>query len=169
MAVTFYKVASATLTSSAGTIGATSIPDTYDALMFFLSARVDLSAARSSFGIAFNNNTSNYVRSEIYLENDTGGVEVNYTNNQVGGVNASQANSGLFTNYVGFLPNYKTSSNKTMWIRTGQPNNTSLSYGIWQTFVTWKDSTPISSIYATSSGTNLVAGTELIVYGIKYS
>jgi len=65
MAATFYKISSARLTSSASSIGAINIPNTYDALMFYVSAKVDLNAARSSISIALNNNTSNYVRSEI--------------------------------------------------------------------------------------------------------
>jgi hypothetical protein len=169
MAFTFSKISGTLLNSNATTISVTNIPNTYDALMFYLSVRSDLNAPRTNVVISLNNNTSNYIRSEIYLENDSFGIEANYTNNTTGGMNASQANSGLFTNIVGFLPNYKTSNDKVAWIRNGQPNNTSASYGLWQTFYAWKDSSVVSSIYATAGSGNIVAGSELIVYGIKYS
>jgi len=169
MAATFYKISSARLTSSASSIGAINIPNTYDALMFYVSAKVDLNAPRSSISIALNNNTSNYVRSEIYLENDTFGIEANYTNPTVGGVNASQANADLYTNIIGFIPNYKSSNHKIAWIRAGQPNNTSISYGLWNTFYAWKDSTVVSSIYALPGGGNFIAGTEILVYGLSFS
>lgn len=169
MAATFYKISSNRLNSSAASMGAINIPNTYDALMFYVSAKTNLNSPRTNISIALNNNLSNYVRSEIYLENDTFGVEANYQNATVGGINASQANADLYTNLVGFIPNYKSSNHKVAWIKAAQPNNTSISYGNWSTFYAWKDSAAISSIYVIPGGGDLISGSEIIVYGLSFS
>lgn len=168
MAATYEKITSTTLASNAANIFVSNIPQSFDAIAFNLSVRSDHNTARTTIIFLPNNISSNIARSEIYLENDSFGTEVNLTNGICGNMNGSQGNSDLFTNCIGIFPNYKTSQNKVMYGRFGQPTNTSISYSLWNTFISWKNSDPITSLYVIPGSGQIVSGSEIIVYGIKY-
>lgn len=170
MAATFQKLGQTTLSSSAGNISVTSISQTYDALMVYASLRGDNAGVRVTGELRPNNSTSSLYRSEIYLENDIFGVEVNNANGYIGAINAASSNSNLFTNFTCIFPNYKSSDHKVLYGRFAQPhNNGSISYSLWNTFLTWQNSSPINSIYIYPTSGNIVSGSELTVYGLKYS
>lgn len=153
----------------AANITFTSIPQTYDGLYLVLSSRSDRSGANNDAQfMQFNNDTGNH----SYQFVGGNGSSANASSNSgvgfiyVGQLPASTATGSTFGNVGISIPNYTSSSNKSISVNSIGENNASEAYqrvlgGLWS------NSGAITSIKIyPESGPNLVQYSSASLYGV---
>jgi hypothetical protein len=173
MSTTYEKIASVTVGSGgAADIEFTSIPATFDDLVFVLSARSNRSVTHDDIRMNFNNNSANYSDRTLY---GTGSSVASYTNAYSGSnawvasLNGATSTSSTFTSVSIYIPNYAGSTNKSYSIDAVSENNATeaiqfLSAGLWS------NTSAIASVKFIVSNTFLfVQHSTATLYGIKKS
>ena len=163
MPTAYTKIATVTVTTATqAAIEFTSIPATYTDLMILLSAR---SASSDVFGqVNFNNNTSNF--SSKRLEGDGSAAGSASRSDDLAQIQAnSSRTANVFGNTSIYIPNYASSTNKSVSINFVEENNSTQSQ-ICSTAFLWSNTAAITSIKLTDGG-NYTQYSSATLYGIK--
>lgn len=166
----YVKIQSVTVGSGgAANIEFTSIPDTFDDLVVLMSVRSNRTSAVADWVyVSFNGSTSNF--SARVLDGSGSGASSESTFPRVFGYgSATDATTSTFGNSYGYIPNYRSSNNKS-WSADGvSENNATTSF---QTIAAglWSNTAAITSITLTPRvGTLWVQHSTAVLYGIKKS
>lgn len=138
----------------------TNIPATYDDLKIILSARYSGTPADGMY-IAFNGSTSNFTGR--YLFGNGSGAASELLQRYVGSVfGTSTAN--VFNSTEIYIPDYKSSTNKSFFVENVAENNASTAY---QNLITglWSNVSAITNI-SIVSGASFLQNTTATLYGI---
>jgi hypothetical protein len=157
----------------AASIDFTSIPATYTDLVIKLSARTTtLGQDYASLGIRFNGNTSSVYSTRLVfgLGSGTPGSvnESSQTRSQWQYSTATTATSSTFGNVEIYIPNYASSSNKSMSVDSVTENNaTSALAGLKSGL--WANSAAITSItlFENNGAGNFVQHSTAYLYGVS--
>jgi hypothetical protein len=153
----------------AASINFTSIPSTYTDLAVMISMKSTNSSWQGTT-LRFNGTSSGY--SDRFLNGDgssaTSGSNLNGGTAIYIGANPATAETNAFSNTQIYIPNYTSSSNKSVSIDQVSDFNTTLSFaaliaGLWQ------NTAAITSIAIAGSAGNLAQYTTATLYGIKNS
>lgn len=165
MATTMTLIAKQTVGSGgAASVTFSNIPDSYTDLKVLTSVRNTSSG--NSFQLSFNGSNANFSNTRLYAN---GSVAVSYAGSDVFVyANTSSQTASTFNNAEIYIPNYRSSNNKTMSIDTVVENNAtanemSLIAGIWS------QTSPITSIGFTPYTGTFAEYTEFYLYGISNS
>ena len=166
MANTYTLIASYTATSTQASYTFSSIPSTYTDLKLLLSMRdADTNGALAS--ISFEGVTTNL--SSIRLRG-TGSAATSstfssniYVQNQANGETAN-----TFSNVEVYIPNYRSSQNKSVSSDGVSENNATAAY-MQLTAGLWANTSTISSITITPAVPNFQINSTFYLYGIKNS
>ena len=171
MALTYVNIATQTLGSNVSSVTFSSIPSTYTDLMFRLSVRTSAGGAASSYIFRINGDTaSNY--SQTRIEGNGATTLSARTSNVTLFVGyyptSSGATANTFANQEIYIPNYLSSTSKSMSMFSVTENNATTAY-IDNTAFLYRGTSPITSITFDGDGNNFVAGSSFYLYGIKNS
>jgi hypothetical protein len=170
MANTYVKIGS-TVTVGAGgasSIDFTSIPATYTDLKIVFSGRDGTGQVYGDGSIRFNNNTgSNYSRRRL-LGNGSGVSSGSETTTSITGWNSNGANStaNTFCNVEIYIPNYLSSSQKSVSIDCVVENNGTEGYDILVAGL-WNQTAAINQVSIINLTSNFVQYSTASLYGIK--
>jgi hypothetical protein len=172
MANTFTLIEARTLSTDTASISFTSIPATYTDLLISFSTR---SSA---------NNESPYNNQKLRFNGDTGsnysvrGLFGNGTSDSSGTNsgdsilfnygNASDTTAGIFSNGQIYIPNYRSSSQKSVSIDCAVENNATAAL-VNLTAAQWTDTAAITSISLTDGYGDFKTNSTFYLYGIKNS
>ena len=170
MATTYGLIASNVLSSTATSVGFSSIP-TYTDLIFKISAR-STRAGRTTIDLTMNfNSSSNTSWSYTYLYGNgttavtsfgTGGASTS-----VGSLPAGSSTANVFSNTEIYIPSYLSSAYKVASTIYGNENNTTTAaVGTYASL--WSETGAVSSILF-STNTGFAIGSSFYLYGIKNS
>lgn len=158
MAVTYSQIATQTLGSAASSVTFSSIPGTYTDLRI-----VYASTASSDAGnyLRFNSDSgSNYSRTNLYGNGSSAGSD--RQSNVTGIYGPFTMSSNVTTNFIDVMNYSNTTTNKTVLVRAGAANNSTLA-----TVGLWRSTSAITSIVITCDGANFASGSIFSLYGIK--
>jgi hypothetical protein len=175
MANTFIKIASVTVGSGgAASVDFTSIPSTYTDLCLKMSLRASASFVYNYAWMTFNNDTagSPYTIKVLYGEGTTAGSTGYATGNQpyMSGnlANYSTATSNTFGNSETYIPNYASTTNKSLSIDAVAENNATGPNGVFFTSALWVNASAINRITVVPvDAANFVQYSTATLYGIK--
>jgi len=163
---TFIKIASVTVgAGGASSISFSSIPSTYTDLVVKLSARS--SGAVSDMLISFNGSTSNFT---WRLVGGNGSSPFSSTGAASYGMlsNSSTTTSNTFASSDLYIPNYNSSNNKSASIDAVNENNGTAASQYLDSIL-WSQTSAITSIGFSMSGSDFVQYSTAVLYGIKNS
>jgi hypothetical protein len=174
MANTYEAIATVTVGSGgAANIEFTSIPGTYTDLIVKLSGRTNRAGdTNADIGITFNGNTSNYSLKDLYGNGSAAGSRSNpVATSSIADIFATAADStsNTFSNFEMYIPNYLSSTNKSVSIDTTNETNAT---GNWSLLVAglWSNTSAITSIKLTPlNSDSFVQYSTATLYGIKNS
>lgn len=165
MANTFELIEAFTVGSGgASSIVFSAIPSTYTDLVVKMSARSTSTA--DWVGLSFNTTTTGYSQKHMQGSGSTVAsfattdYQFAFINNQTG----STAN--VFSSSEAYIPNYRSSTNKSYSIDTTGESNSSTAYAEFSAQL-WSNTAAITSITLTSTGGNLAQYTTAYLYGVK--
>jgi hypothetical protein len=151
------------LTQSAASVTFDNLPTSgYTDLKIVVSARTDYAGNTANLYLKPNGATTNLSQRELY---GTGSAAASTTDTHLGlPVVGATATASTFGNYEAYIPNYRSSNNKSISFDAVTENNatavlTMLSAGLWSS------SSTITSIVFSADG-NLIAGSTFSLYGI---
>lgn len=163
-------VAIATTTVGAGgtaSIDFNSIPSTYTDLLIKLSTRTT-GAGAADVSLRFNSATTNY----SYRDLEGNGSSVASYNGTsflwAGEANRGDSTASTFSNIEIYIPNYRSSNNKTISVDSVTENNGTLAY-IDLIAGLWSNTAAITSISLLLSSGNHAQYSTATLYGIKNS
>jgi hypothetical protein len=165
---TFSLIQAVTVPSAQANIDFTSIPSTYTDLYVALSGRSTRSAASDFAQIQFNGSTANL--SGRYAIGE--GTVSSFTDTSVYAyIPAANATASTFGNATYYIPNYISSSNKSISVDSVGENNsgTSGAYTLVMVAGLWSNSAAITSIRLVNINGNFVANSTAYLYGIVKS
>lgn len=159
MSLQIYKIASTTVTASAGaaSISFSNIPQGYTDLIVKIYARNANSAVQSYVKPEVNSNTGSIYSGKLLYGN---GAVYGSTNdaNMLGYVSGGTATAGAFGSIEIYFPNYTSSSNKSMSLDSvSETNGTNGYQGLVAGLIS--TTSPITSIQLKAVDSNVVATT----------
>jgi len=171
MPTTFTKIASVTIGSGgAASMDFTSIPSTYTDLVIKASVRDSSAGTTPALKIVFNSDTgSNYTYRLLYGDGSTpaslsGTLAFTYN----GAVTTTIQTSNTFASNEIYIPNYRSSANKSTSVDAVQENNgTAAIAGLVANL--WNNTNAITSITLSSAGSNFVQYSTATLYGVSKS
>jgi hypothetical protein len=172
MANTYEIIDKTILGSSQATVSFTglgSFSSTYTDLLVKVSARSDSNT--TGINIAFNSNTSSYSMKRLYgvgsgsPASDNGGGS-SYISNTM--INSSTYTANTFGNGEIYIPNFSSSTNKSISVDGVSENNATEALMMF-TAGLWSNTAAITSIQLTSNVGNFVSGSSFYLYGVKNS
>lgn len=174
MPVTYKLISSVTVGSGgAANIEFTSIPGTFDDLLFVFSCRENFSGVGSYVVGSFNSTTTNYSARELIGAGSGAPGSNTYTTGAasrlMGYTTADNATASTFGNSSLYIPNYRSSANKSWSVDGVSENNATTAV---QVFIAglWTNSAAITSASFTAfNGQNWMQHSTAYLYGIKNS
>jgi hypothetical protein len=165
MAIT--KIAEVNGTGSSGSIVFTSIPQTYTDLLLVISGRTTATGNHVST-LQFNSNSgANY--NFRFLQGTGGaassGAATSTTSFQIGYVNDAGTTSNTFCNQSVYIPNYTSSTAKSMSVDSVQENNGAQGLG-WINAGSWSLTSAITAIDCGVSSGFWTSTSTVSLYGI---
>jgi hypothetical protein len=169
MAVTYEPIATTTISSATPSYTFSSIPATYTDLKLITTIRSDRGGYSAELFIQMNGiTTSSY--SNLSLRGDGTTATSNFIANEtsISGTNicADLADSNLFTLAIIDFFSYAGSTNKTIFATSGSQPRSIENYSRAVVGL-FRSTAAITSITLSTSGTNIMAGTVISLYGIK--
>lgn len=166
MAITYVRLATTTLTSTAASINFTNIDATYTDLVVKFTGRSN--ADDGSITTRLNNSSSGYNNLRYFINGGSvATVASNITDGwSVTGVGSSTFQSNYFGAFEIYITNYATTLNKSALLAGTSPNSTTPQYTM-MTAALWANSATINRIEIGFITGNLIAGTTATLYGIK--
>lgn len=174
MADTFELISTTTVGTAAYSVTVSSIPQTYTDLAIVISARSDYGVGSHEMQFAINSVTTGYTNRMVYTNNGTSTASASASNafyTWAGAVVGSSGTSNTFSNCIGYLPNYSSSTiSKSMYSDATAENNATASI-LWLNAGINTTTAAITSLtfYCWQSFINFVPGTTFTLYGIKNS
>ena len=168
MANTYKLIASSTVGSGGvASIDFSSIPSTYTDLLVLASARSTRNSDTiDDLAIRFNDSTSNYTGRRLY---GNGSSAVSDTQTDIRGFAvANNSTASTFSNNIFYIPNYRSSNNKSASIDGANENNASTAFNGLVAGL-WSDSSAITKITLLANNGNLMEHSTFYLYGIKNS
>lgn len=171
MPVTYQKIASTELSSSAASITFSSIPATYTDLLILASVRTASSSVSTE--ITFNGDTAtNY--SDTAFFNSSGSATSSRRSNVsrilVIGMDNSTTTANTFSNSEIYIPSYRINAQKQIYTNAQreeliatQTTGNSVGSGYW------RNTAVINSITLTGNGGSYATGSSFYLYGISNS
>lgn len=150
----------------AASISFTSIPQTFTDLYVLISARGASSSDFPAVGLKLNSATTNY--STRYLLGSGSSTASGTTANtylRIGNASGSSQTASTFANASAYIPNYTSSTSKSISADTVSENNATAAY---QNIVAalWTGTDPITQLDVIIDGFNLVQYSSASLYGI---
>jgi hypothetical protein len=149
----------------------TSIPSTFDDLCLKFSARMGSTAnVVDDVALKLNNVTTNFTMRRLFgdgagaTDSDIGGGNFNWVSQSP---NAS-ATASTFGNAEFYIPNYTSSSSKTILADSVSENNATTAYAFLGVLL-WNNSAAINRITLTGFSSNFLQHSTAYLYGIKNS
>lgn len=158
----------------ASSIEFTSIPSSYDDLLFVYSLRDNRASTFSTVGVVFNSDTAS-VYSRVTAQATSAGAGGAQGTNRArleiinNGVSAANSTSSTFASGQFLIPNYKTTSNhKQIIYEQASENNSSTAYALGLHAGLWRNTAAISSvkIEVQESGVLFVQYSSATLYGV---
>lgn len=169
MANTYTLIASNTLGSAASSLSFSSIPSTYDDLLLKWSARSAASA--DPLYVSFNDDSSAiYNRTNFRSNasatnsgNDSGADSISIQGSYV----RSTYTSSTFSNVELYIPSYRSTLNKSIYVYGVSENNAATVDFIAVTSGLYENSTAITKITINGKFGNIDTNSSFYLYGIK--
>lgn len=174
MANTMTLIASSTVgAGGASSIDFSSIPSTYTDLCVKMSLRAANSAAYNSSQLTFNNSATGYTYLALW-GNSSGAVSVSNTYNYIEWMysDAANATANTFSNTEIYVPNYLSSSQKSVNFDIVTENNSSSVNTAFQVLMAglWSGTAAINRVTITAgSSSTFVQYSTAYLYGVKSS
>jgi hypothetical protein len=174
MPTTYKAIATVTVGSGgAANIEFTSIPGTYTDLLIKYSLRSDQAVDYNYAYMRINGvTTSSYSYKGVYADSNTPG-SYGTTNNNLIEMNltvGANSTASTFSNGECYLPNYTSSSNKSISVDAVSEKNASTGVGLYLSAGLFSTSSAITSISIYASGSlKFVQYSTATLYGIKNS
>ena len=156
------------LTANTASVTFDNLPTSgYTDLKVVVSARAVTDTQSAPLLLSFNGNTSNLTSRRIL---GTGGSAISQTgsgNSGIGGVlgNGSDFTANVYGSGEIYIPNYRSSTFKSISIDSTTENNASGSY-LALTALLWSSTAAITSITLTQEVGNIAAGSSFALYGM---
>lgn len=167
MATTFVKIQTVTVGSGgAANIEFTSIPQTYTDLKLVYSLRETSTGVNTT--LTFNGSSSNFSWRQLAGDGTSPYSNNGSSNLYLGPMtNATQNTASVFSNGDVYIPNYKSSNNKSFFIDGVTENNATQAFTtLW--IGLWSNTAAITSIsFAPSDAGNFAQYSTATLYGIK--
>jgi hypothetical protein len=173
MPTTYQLIASNTVgVGGATSLTFSSIPSTFTDLCMKVSARTNEADTYSGVLLYLNND-----RTGVYdfIRNVGNGSTITSAsasaNNQMYinfAANGNTSTASTFSNSEFYLPNYRSSTFKSVSADTAQENNASLAYSTVQAHL-WKNTSAVTSIVVEPSGGSFLQNSTFYLYGISKS
>ena len=165
MAVTYNKIATTTLTSTASSVTFSSIPATYTDLILIANPRTSNASTNDYLYVKYNSDGTyaNYVRVELY-GNGSNALSGKSSNPLIIETTGSTSTAGVFVSNIVNIQNYSnTTTYKTTLFRYSKADEVVLG-GV----SLWKNTAAISQIdLIPYAGANISVGSTFTLYGIK--
>lgn len=161
MPLQLYKISSTELTATTGSVTFSNIPQGYTDLKIVVSGRINTTT--SNFMISFNGSTSSFSNKVLY---GTGSGVATTSYNQFAGYACQSTDpANTFGNSEIYIPNYRTSNNKSYTSDNVSENNgtyavASINAGLWSV------ADAITSITLSPDSGSFVSGSTFTLYGI---
>lgn len=171
MANTYTLIASNTLSSSAASVTFSSIPNTYTDLVLKISSRAANTGTSANFTLAVSMNGNSTNNHSYTVLRATGSTVNSFAGSSVTNINGVQSATAATANTFGsaefYLPNYNSSTNKSVSFYSVAEDNTT-SAAIRATAGLYNNTSAITSLVVWSqSGYDLDAGSSFFLYGIQ--
>jgi hypothetical protein len=170
MALTYIAIATVTVgAGGASSIDFSSIPATYTDLKLVLSTRDSkTSATWSDMRMRFNSDSSSSYPMLLLYGDGTAPASANQTDTGIIWVwaNSNNSTASTFSNAEVYIPNYTSSSNKSVSINATVENNATVALNAF-TAARWTNSSAITSISITPGTANFLQHSSATLYGIK--
>lgn len=167
---TYRKIQTVTVTATtAAAMEFTSIPQTFDDLQIFISARTSRTAdIRDDIQVTFNANTSNY---SVRVIRGSGSAAISQTGAISSALNrmdspSATATGSTFGSVSIYVPNYTSNNNKSVSIDATMENNATESY-MYLNAGLWSNTSAITSITLKPEVSSFVTNSTATLYGIK--
>jgi hypothetical protein len=163
---TYRKIATTTAATAQASLEFTSIPQTYDDLVIFISGRSTRTGSTADYGlISFNGSTSSFTGRQ--LSGNGASAVTNTGARETGTFPATDATTSTFSNGFIYIPGYTTSNNKSFSVDNVSENNGTTAYQVLGAQL-WSNTSAITSITLTlGNGPNWAANSSATLYGIK--
>jgi hypothetical protein len=155
-------ISTVSITSNQDQISVTGIPATYTDLYITVAGRTALAAVQQSVYAWFNNGSNLTHR---FLLGTGSSVSSGSGTDMVWIAPGANATSNTFGNTSFYVPNYASSTNKSVSIDCVTENNSTASYQ-YIAAALWSNTAAINQFNIYSAGQNFVSGTTMSVYGI---
>ena len=170
MATTYEAIATVTVGSGgAADITFSSIPATYTDLLIKLSGRTSLSDISGGYRMRFNGASVDTNLSSRYLQGNgsaTSSASLSFL--YLGDLPGATATASTFGNMEIYIPNYRSSNNKSVSVDTVTENNATTAYVHFVAGL-WSDNSAITSITILRASVNIEQYSTATLYGIKNS
>lgn len=171
MAYTYSKIATYTVGSGGiPSVSFLNIPQTYTDLVLKWSGRTDRASAQDGIKLQFNSVITGYSDRSLTGNGATASSGSNGGSGVYiygGIVPSATATASTFGNIEYYIPNYTSSSYKSLSMDSVAENNTTTAYAILEAGL-WSNSSAINSITITSeNAANFVQYSTFHLYGIK--
>jgi hypothetical protein len=160
-------IATLDATGSANTFFFDNIPQTYTDLVIVGSIRNAVADFREGVGLAFNSTFSGYSNRRLMGQGTSVSSSFESTYNSIAEANAANSTASIFNNFEIYVPNYKSSTNKSVSSSSVVSSATADSRLTLIAYLQTVTS-PITqvSVFSNTNGTNWVAGSTVSLYGI---
>ena len=164
MPSTYTPIATQTLGSATATVTFSSIPSTYTDLVLIISGRVSSTTGNNNTAIRFNGDSgNNYSMTRLTGDGLAAASDRVSNTSYAGWALVANSSSSEFSPIIYNIQNYSnTTTNKTL---IGRGNWTA--QFVSATVSMWRNTTAITSIDITQTGTNWVVGSTFTLYGVK--
>jgi len=162
--MTYTLIAHQELTSSQSTITLSSIPQTFDDLIFLTSLRSSEADIWRALRLQFNSSSSGYSQRILYKDSSAA-YSMARSDSFSSYFQGAGATANTFGNNAYYIPSYKTSSAKSFscdWVN--ENNSATQIMGI--TAGLWNDAAAITSIQLIPEAGSFVTGSSVSLYGI---
>ncbi len=167
MPVTFTKIQTVSVGAAGSTgINFTSIPQTYDDLCVFISARCSSGTISNSLSVQPNGQTTNQ-KSETIRGNDTNKISFLDTAASATRINGGTSTAGIFSAIELYISDYSSTSLNKIMSAKGSAENNAASAFIEYAVSTWASTAAITSLNLYASGNTMIELSTATLYGIK--
>ena len=169
MSLDLFRIQTAEVTNTVSSVTFSNIPQGYTDLFIKFSTRDTDAGTASHFGFTFNGDTgTNY--SSRWIRSDGNGSVLSFSSTNAYIVASFQSAAGSTANAFGsgeiYIPNYRSSNQKSVSLESMSETNASLAY-MNITAGLWTGTSAITSITATQTiGGPFVANSTFTLYGV---
>lgn len=169
MALQLFKIADVLVESPVATVTFSSIPSGYTDLIVKISGRVDGSTA-PELSLKINSTTGGYSTIDLVGNGSIADTSSTSGNNWLAirrSINGSSTTANVFSNTEIYIPNYTSSTNKSVSADGVIENNATAGYSVLCAGLSTVTSAITSLTFSMeSTGTNFVANSTFTLYGV---